>query len=178
MFAIGRFLAFLSSQAMLLGAICVALMMLHVTADVAGRYLFNAPLPGTIALVSNYYMVFLTFIALGVAAEKRAHISVEIFSDLLPSRARLSLGVFAELVTAAVIIVVMIGGWSEALKKTAGGASIEQGSHMLPVWQSYWMVPLGAGLMALITVYRVITMITGWRNGLSESDGNAGFAND
>lgn len=178
MYAIGRSLSLLSKLALLIGAICVALMMLHVTADVAGRYLFGSPLPGTIAMVSNYYMVILTFIALGVAAEKRAHISVEVFSDLLPPRARKVLVVFAELVTGAVIIALMIGGWSEAMKKTAGGATIEQGSQMLQVWQSYWLVPLGAGLMALITLYRIVTLITGTRNGLNETDSNARLMND
>ncbi|MDP5335124.1 MAG: TRAP transporter small permease, partial [Paracoccaceae bacterium] len=60
-------------------------MMLHVTADVAGRYLFNSPLPGTIVTVANYYMVIIVFIALGVAEEKRAHISVEFLTDLMPA---------------------------------------------------------------------------------------------
>jgi TRAP-type C4-dicarboxylate transport system permease small subunit len=178
MYVIGRFLSFLSKQALLLGAICVALMMLHVTADVIGRYVFNSPLPGTIPIVANYYMVILTFIALGVAAEKKAHISVEIFVGMLPPRPRHWTSVFAEVVTVAVVIVLIIGGWSEAVKKTEGGATIEQGTHMMQVWPSYWVVPLGAGLMAMITIYRVITMITHTRNGLSEAQNTVNIMND
>jgi len=178
MFKIGRFLSFLAKSASLIGAICVVLMMLHVTADVAGRYLFNAPVPGTTVVVANYYMVILVFIAIGVAEEKRAHISVEFFTDMMPERAQGVLSALSGILTVGVIAVLMIGGWSEAMKKTNTGATMEQGSSMIEVWQSYWLVPVGAGLMAAIALYRVATTITGWRNGLRETDINAKFINE
>ena len=68
MFLIGRGLSYLVKTASLVGAICVVLMMLHVTADVVGRYLFNAPLPGTTVWVANYYMIIIVFLAIGVGA--------------------------------------------------------------------------------------------------------------
>ena len=178
MFMIGRALSFLAKSSSMIGAICVALMMLHVTADVAGRYLFNAPLPGTTVVVANYYMIIVVFIALGVAEEKRAHISVEFLTDMMPARVRNGFSIFSGILTVAVIAAVMMGGWSEALKKTKAGASMEQGSQMIEIWQSYWLIPLGAGLMALIAAYRVITTVTGWRNGLRETDTDAKFIND
>lgn len=178
MFMIGRALSLLAKSSSMIGAICVALMMLHVTADVIGRYLFNAPLPGTTVVVANYYMIIVVFIALGVAEEKRAHISVEFLTDMMPERLRNGFSVFSGILTVAVIVAVMVGGWSEALKKTKAGASMEQGSQMIEIWQSYWLIPLGAGLMALIAAYRVITTVTGWRNGLKETDIDAKFIND
>lgn len=178
MFNIGRFLSMISRSASLLGAICVIVMMLHVTADVAGRYLFNAPVTGTIVFVANYYMIFIVFIALGVAEEQRAHISVEIVTDLMPPRVQSGLSIISGGLTTAVIAVLMIGGYTEAVKKTNGGATMEQGSTMIEVWQSYWMIPIGAGLMAVIALYRVVTEITGWRNGLRETNTEATFINE
>jgi len=178
MFMIGRALSLLAKSASLIGAICVVLMMLHVTADVLGRYLFNAPLPGTIVVVANYYMIILVFIAIGVAEEKRAHISVEFLTDLMSKPVRGILSVFSGVLTVAVIAVLMIGGWSEAVKKTNGGATMEQGSQMIEIWQSYWLVPIGAALMAVIAAYRVIVTLTGWRNGLSETDIDVKLIND
>lgn len=175
---IGRSLSFLAKSASLIGALCVIMMMLHVTADVAGRYLFNTPVPGTIVVVANYYMVVVVFLALGVAEEKRAHISVEFVTDLMPPRAQTGFSVFSGILTVGVIVVLMIGGWTEAMKKTNIGATMEQGSQRIEIWQSYWLVPLGAALMALIAGYRVITTVTGWRNGLNETDENAKFIND
>ncbi len=178
MFMIGRALSFLSRSASLIGAICVVLMMLHVTADVLGRYLFNAPLPGTIVVVANYYMVILVFIAIGVAEEKRAHISVEFLTDLMPPRPRTALSVFASLLTVGVMAVLMIAGWEEAVKKTKGGATMEQGSQMIEIWQSYWLIPVGAALMAAIAAYRVIVTATGAKTGLREIDADTKFIND
>lgn len=178
MFMIGRALSFLSRSASLIGAICVVLMMLHVTADVLGRYLFNAPLPGTIVVVANYYMIILVFIAIGVAEEKRAHISVEFLTDLMPERPRTVLSVFSGILTVAVVGILMIAGWTEAVKKTEGGARMEQGSSMIEIWQSYWLIPLGAALMALIAAYRVIVTVTGAKNGLQETDMDVKFIND
>ena len=178
MFLIGRLLSTLAKASSLIGTICVILMMLHVTADVAGRYLFNAPLPGTIVMVANYYMVVLVFIALGVAEEKRAHISVEFVTDMMPERVQNGFSVFSGILTVAVIGVLMVAGYKEAVKKTNIGATMEQGSQMIEVWQSYWAIPVGAGLMVLIAAYRVIVTVTGLRSGLNETDINAKFIND
>ena len=175
---IGRVLSFLSSSASAIGALCVVLMMLHVTADVLGRFLFNAPLTGTIVIVAHFYMVILVFIALGVAEEKRAHISVEIVSDLLPRPAQSGLSVIAGALTVAVISLVMIGGYTEALTQTRRGASMEQGTALISTWQGYWAVPIGAGLMIAIAGYRVVTTITGWRSGLNETDMKTDLINE
>lgn len=175
---IGRGLSLLSSSASAIGALCVVLMMLHVTADVLGRYFFNAPLTGTIVIVAHFYMVILVFIALGVAEEKRAHISVEIVSDLLPRPAQSALGVISGALTVAVISLVMIGGYTEAMTQTRRGASMEQGTALISIWPGYWAVPIGAGLMIAIAGYRVVTTITGWRSGLNETDMHAEILNE
>lgn len=178
MFLIGRALSTLAKASSLIGTICVILMMLHVTADVIGRYFFNAPLPGTIVVVANYYMIVLVFIAIGVAEEQKAHISVEFVTDLMPAPVQTGFSVFSGILTVGVIAVLMVAGFSEAVKKTNIGATMEQGSQMIEVWQSYWAIPMGAGLMVLIAAYRVITTVTGLRSGLNETGMDADFIND
>ena len=74
---VGKFLSGVTRIASLFSTLCIVLMMLHVTADVIGRYLFKAPLPGTIVVVGHYYMIIVVFIALGVAEEKRLFGHVE-----------------------------------------------------------------------------------------------------
>ncbi|MEC7257221.1 MAG: TRAP transporter small permease [Pseudomonadota bacterium] len=177
MFGIGRGLSYLIKAASFAGAICVVLMMLHVTADVVGRYLFNAPLPGTIVVVANYYMIIVVFLAIGAAEEQRAHISVDVLTDLMPERPRNLLSIFASVLTVAVVTVLMISGYTEATKKTAMVATKEQGSQLFEVWQSYWFVPLGAALMIAVAVYQILIMITGARSGLAEAP-EAAFIND
>ena len=68
--AIDRMIDLLSFVFMAIAAIALTLMMGHVTVDVAGKYLLNAPVPVTLEMVSNYYMVAVVFLPLA-AAERR-----------------------------------------------------------------------------------------------------------
>lgn len=167
---LGRAISGLTSAAAFIGMLCVAIMMLHVTADVSMRWLLNAPIDGTITIVANYYMVVIGFIALGVAEEQDAHISVEIVSDLMPRGIQKGLGGFASLLSAVAFGFVTVRGWEVALNQTATGTSVQQGTQIIPIWPSYWAIPIGGALMALVAFYKFIVSITGARSGLAKSE--------
>lgn len=152
---ISRFLSRVAGAASIISMICVALMMLHVTADVALRFALNMPLPGTISIVSHYYMVMLGFLALALAEDRDDHISVEVIYELLPAGVRRVLSGVARVVSAAAFGLVAVRGWEVALSKTKIGASIQQGSDVIIVWPTYWAIPIGAGLMALVAFAKI-----------------------
>ena len=81
-----KILAAVASAYAVIGAISVALMMLHITADVIGKFVFNHPLPGTIPIVSQFYMVFATFLPLAMVERANSHISVEIIVQNFPKK--------------------------------------------------------------------------------------------
>ena len=56
-------------------------MAVHVIADVSARYLFNQPLPGTIEIVSLYYMVAVIYLPVAYVQSRRQHIVVTQFTD-------------------------------------------------------------------------------------------------
>jgi hypothetical protein len=58
------FLGAVSNLLLAIGAAIITLMALHVIADVSCRYLLNQPLPGTIEIVSLYYMVAVIYLPL------------------------------------------------------------------------------------------------------------------
>ena len=178
MYSVGKVLSGLTRITSLLSTLCIVVMMLHVTADVIGRYVFNAPLPGTIVIVGHYYMIIVVFLALGVAEEKRAHISVEFLTDLFPQKVQTWISVLTGLITTAVFVVLTISGYSVAVKKTKAGASMEQGSELIAVWPSYWAIAAGAALIAVIAAYKVIVTVTGSRTGLRETFEDAELIHD
>ena len=175
---IGRAISFVVKFSSWIGAACVVLMVLHVTADVIGRYLFNAPLTGNIVIVANYYMIQMVFLSIGIAEEEKAHIYVEFFTDMLPRRAQPAISWLGTALTVPVMGIIMIGGYSEAIKKTGTGATMEQGSSMIEIWQSYWAIPIGAALMARVALYRAVVTLTGAPTGLDETDPNAQLINE
>ena len=62
------------------------LMMMHVTADVTGRYFFNSPLEGTTEIVSAYYMVVVAYLPWAFLARHDNHIVADMFTRAIPPR--------------------------------------------------------------------------------------------
>ena len=56
----------LANVLLLFGGILMVLMMLQITLSVLGRYLISQPIPGTLEVVSSYYMVGVVFFPLWI----------------------------------------------------------------------------------------------------------------
>ncbi|TDK53398.1 TRAP transporter small permease subunit [Antarcticimicrobium luteum] len=79
-------LATLAAKATLwLAALLLLLMAIHITADVAMRNLFGAPIAGTLEFGTYYYMVAASFLALGYAQLRDHNISVDILVYSAPA---------------------------------------------------------------------------------------------
>ena len=166
MHTLGKLLSRLVDLVTVLSGLAVALMMLHITADVISRYAFNYPLPGTISIVSNFYMVLVAFMPLAFAEQKSAHISVEVLTERFPGRVQKHLAGWLLLVSAAVFAVMTGRTWDEAIAKQAINASVVQGDTSLLIWPTYFFIPLGCGLMCAVCLYKFVVYLTGARSGL------------
>jgi len=141
---------------MWLGALAALLMMLHVAADVAGRYLFLAPLNGTLEIVANYYMVALTFLPIAWIARNEGHIIVELFTRKL-SPSKLSKLEFAT--TLVTLVYVVVFAWMTAVSGVEETAKLEvreAADGFIPVWPSRWYLPIGLGMMAVFLAWRLV----------------------
>ncbi len=166
MYAIGRFLSKITNVISLIGGLAIALMMFHITFDVVGRYFFNAPIPGTITIVSYYYMSIAAFIPLAFAEQKDAHISVEVITEHMPAWLRHNLERFAMLCSLTVFGFLAVRTFGEAQKKFSMGASIVQGNSDISIWVTYYMLPLGCALMVLVVLYKLINSFLPGDSGL------------
>lgn len=163
---LGRFLSGTINVAGVIGGLAIALMMLHIVADVVGRYVFAAPLPGTIAIVANYYMVIAAFLPLAFAEEKNAHISVEIVTDLFPEVAQKHLAAWTSLVSLAVFALLTVKTWEEAVVRHGMGTAVIQGRETIPVWPASYLLPIGCGLMTAVLLYKFLVYLFRARSGL------------
>lgn len=166
MFAIGRVLAWITNVTTMLGGLAIALMMFHIAMDVAGRYIFNAPIPGTITFVSYYYMAIAAFIPLAFAEQKGAHISVEVVTEHLPAWIRNNLERLSMLLSIVIFSLLAVRTWGEAGKKFELGASVVQGNADIPVWITYYTLPFGSALMVLVLVYKLVANCMGIESAL------------
>lgn len=142
---------------LLMGAACalLALMMLHVTADVLGRFLFNAPIIGTLETVSYYYMVGAIFLPLALVERRGEHIRVDLFTQRLPRRVQLVLYLLACAAGLAFVGMLFWQSMTDALRSTARGETI-MSNFLFYVWPARWFLPLGFGAMALAILLNAV----------------------
>ena len=136
-----------------LGGLAVILMMILINLDVFGSNLFQKPLKGTLEIVSTYLMVAVSFLPLMKVEYENSHVSVDLLARFLEPSTRLRLTAFSCLITALFFAAMTYAGWNIAVKKFNVG-EYAMGARFLPVWPARFMVPLGAGAMAIFLVYK------------------------
>lgn len=133
----------------------VILMMLHVCADVAGKYV-SRPIYGTIEVVSAYYMVACVFLPLAYVSARDRHIVVELFTrNLKGHRLRRWKGAVG-IVTFAYVALLAWKTLEEAVERTAGREVWESSGSFIYVFPSRWMLPAGCAAMAAVVLVRLI----------------------
>lgn len=143
-----RFADWLSSVAMWVAVVVGTLMMLHVTADALARW-FSITLFGTIEIVSNYYMVALSYLPLAWIVKNEGHIIVELFTRNLSARNLLRLDTWVALITMIYVTIVTWKTLESALEQTAIREQAESALGFISIWQSRWFVVIGFGCFAV-----------------------------
>jgi TRAP-type C4-dicarboxylate transport system permease small subunit len=141
------------------GCVILALMMLHIVADVAGKYIFNSPLAGTIEVVAAYYMVSVLFLPLGEVARRRDHIYVELFTQGLKQSTQFKIDAVISALGALAVAYVSWQTALEAIDMTANGEAWETAASLITIWPSRWILPIGMGVMS---VYMMLAAIECW----------------
>ncbi len=132
------------------------LMMIHVGVDVTGRTFFNRPLQGTTEIVAGWYMVAICYLPWAWLTQSNNHIVAGVF-ERIGTR---WFGYWLEVVVKVFMLVyVLVFGWQTALRavaQTRAGEVWEAAGGFIPVWPSRWTLPIGAGLMAIYLVLRIV----------------------
>lgn len=147
----------------LLGAIGILLMMLHITIDVLARMFLGSPLIGTNEVVSRYYMVAVAFLPLAWVEHRKGMIAVELFDSLLGRKALLVGDLLVAAVSAGVLVLL---GWTslgEAVEAFEKSAFVMAVGTRIPVWPTYFMIPAGCFLAAVLVLLRAALLVLSGR---------------
>lgn len=167
---IGRVLSVVTDFLTIIAGVTLLVMMLHISAEVVSRFFFNRPLPATIAIVSDYYMVIAAFIPLALCQKRDAHISVEVVMQLFPQTVQRHAYRWAWLYSAAVFGLLTWTSWIQAETKRASGSYVMELGVKVPIWPGYYALPIGFGLITLVLVYQFVVYLTGSKSGLGDTD--------
>ncbi len=144
----------------IVAGIAVVLMMSHIAVDVVAKYIFGVPMPGTITVVSNYYMVLVAFLPLAFTERRNGQISVEVLTTMFPARTQRGLNVFAMVFCALVFAALAWQGWIEAGRaQDVGTFEIEQNRKLI-TWPARYLLPIGCGLITLTLLLKIWIALT------------------
>ena len=138
-----------------IGGLGIVIMMLHIVLDVAGREIVGVPLDGTTEIVSFYNMVVVTFLPLAYVSHHEGHITVELFTRGLGKRRLAALEAVVGIFCLAFVIVFVTETWIAAEESRDTGEMWETSDDLITIWPSRYVLPLGAGLMAIYMVVRI-----------------------
>jgi TRAP-type C4-dicarboxylate transport system permease small subunit len=120
--------------------------------DVAGRYLFNAPVYFTIEL-TQLFMGLIVFLGLALTTLRRGHVTVDVLVTMLPPRARRLTDLLASICTMGVLALITWQLFDRVI------TNIEDGLHTtllyLPVFPVALVMGLGAGAASLIALWNL-----------------------
>lgn len=140
----------IANALMVIGGIAVTLMMLHIGADVIGKYFFNYPIPATLEIVAWYYMVAAIFLPVAYIQLHNKHLMVELFTRTLPPRPLAMLEGSVCLLGFIYVSTLVVLTFEGAMVETANGAAHDVTYFDLPVWPSRWFLPAALAVMAII----------------------------
>lgn len=156
--AITRLSRLVDGALLAVGCAFLALMMLHVTLDVSLRYLFNAPVIGTLETVSYYYMIIAVFLPLAYIERQGEHIRVDLFVQFLPRWLQLALYLLACLLGLIFFGLLTYQSFLDALRSTERLETI-MSNFLFYIWPSRWALPLGFGAICLSLVANLLTAL-------------------
>ncbi|WP_420392501.1 TRAP transporter small permease [Acuticoccus sp.] len=168
MYRFGRILGGLTDLLTVVGCIAVVMMMVHITFDVAMRWI-GLPIPATITIVPHYYMLPIVFLPLALTERRDAHITVEVFVQLLGRRPQQALAVLGWTVSAVVFSILFYQTLLDAIDKMRVGTFIMEVDVRIPIWGSYFFLPIGFGAVVAVLVYRILVTVADARSGLGEA---------
>jgi TRAP-type C4-dicarboxylate transport system permease small subunit len=139
-------------------AVFLFVMMVLTTADVIGRYIFNAPISGAFEIV-QYLMAVVVFAALPVTTSVDGHLSVSLIPERLPGALGWTHRVFIRLLSAVALLLI---AW-----RMASEAQILSGSQQVSGYLQLPLAPIAAVMAAfaafafLIILMKFIAAVLG-----------------
>jgi TRAP-type C4-dicarboxylate transport system permease small subunit len=147
------------------GAIGILAMLVHVVAYVVSRHVLSTPIPATVEIVSRYYMITIAFLPLAWADRRGDMISVEIFGDLIRGRLKLFNSLFVVLLSGVTYSALAYTTWFKAMREFGVKSFVVSLNTAIPVWPTYFVLPIAFALAALVCVVKIWLLLTGPNEG-------------
>lgn len=137
------------------GALALFVLMVLTTADVVGRYLFNAPILGVFEM-TEFLVLIMIFSFLGYTQSRKTHVSVDLVLAQFPEKIQTIVELFNHAVCLGLMALITWMGFRRALELLeVGEASPNLG---IPDYPFVFFLVLGCGIMCIEYVRDLIQL--------------------
>jgi len=136
-----------------LAGLALVALMIATVADVAGRYMFNAPITGVFDL-THIAVVVIVYLGLAYCTYYGAHAAIEVLVDRFDARIAAALARLIHLSGAAILLVIAWRSGMAALQVQSFGQTSQL--LLVPLYPFYWVVVFGCALTALVLILQAI----------------------
>jgi TRAP-type C4-dicarboxylate transport system permease small subunit len=143
----------------ILSGFATLLIIIVVCADVAGRFLFNAPLHGGVEF-SELLMVVLVFFGLAAAQQQRQNYSIEVVTRHLPDSMQKVLELLGYLTCLGIVILLAWPSSKQAIMSFERGEA-GFGIVPFPLWPARILLAIGLWLLAVQFVCDICRFLVG-----------------
>lgn len=131
-----------------LAALAICAILLAISLDVALRTLFQAPLTGTMEVVSFYCMIPVVFLPVMLLELRGEHIETDLFYRLFPDALKRLSIVISALLSIGIYGLLTYITIEQAISSTSRG-EVSMGVNLMPIWPVRWILPFAFATSAL-----------------------------
>lgn len=143
---------------MFIAVVCMVAIMLTVSGDALGRYLFRAPIPWAFEVVSYYLMIIITYFALSSTFQHGDHIGVDLVYNRFGRRGKAWARILGAALSIVLFALIAWGAW-ETMTSLFRRNAFLPGYIPWPAWLSHLPIPLGAAALVLRLAHHLVTLI-------------------
>lgn len=137
-----------------LAGLAVGVMMIHVVADVLGKYLLDMPVPSTAEVVANYYMIASVFLSLAYVESRGTAISVDIIYENVGANAQWWMRKAGQVFSLAFYLGLGWISWGVAVRAYLMNETMD-GIWRVTIWPAKFLLPLGMAIACLVLLIKI-----------------------
>lgn len=152
-------LQFLEKSSTLVASVCLLVTMLLISADAVARYVFHSPIPWTMDVVSYYFMVVISYLAISDTFRHGDHIQLDLFLNRMGPRTKVASGLICSFLAACVFVVIALGSTLSMIASFQASEFLT-GYVNWPVWLSYLPISVGSALLSLRLIHHCSLLVS------------------
>ena len=131
-----------------IGGLMLAVMTLWLFVDMVGRYVFHHPLPATVEVGEEIFMISITYLGMGITQKYHEHVRMDAVLEILPAKARLVCEKIADILMFLTMAVFAKYAWDQVMYCIEFN-SISRSSLEYPTAPCYFILFLGWVLLSI-----------------------------